>query len=370
MKNAFIKFEVEIIMKNSILLALGLILLLSSIAEAIIPRYELTDISSLGSEYSIVKDINASGQIVGESYTSGDYHAFLWQNSIMTDLGVLGGTYSSACSINNRGQVVGESACVGGNRHAFLWENGIMTDLGTLGGLDSCALGINDLGQVVGWSDTALGARHAFLWQDEQMTDLGAIEINDSIAWEINNRGQIVGHSTATGSWRGTLWENGREIDLGTPTDNRSDAYSINNFGQVVGTIEYDTAFLWQDGMISSLAPIPGDLYSGAYGINDLGWIVGWSQYYSQSRATLWFDGLAINLNDTVVSGMNYELIEARQVNELGMIVGQGVINGRWSSYLLTPVPEPASISTLLFGIGVFAGLNMKRRRGKAASEH
>ena len=70
----------------------------------------------------------------------------------MTDLGTLGGDYSIAYGINDMGQVVGESTTDNGQTHAFITgPDGVgMTDLGTLGGDYSLAFGINDAGQVVG----------------------------------------------------------------------------------------------------------------------------------------------------------------------------------------------------------------------------
>ncbi len=83
----------------------------------------------------------------------------------ITDLGTLGGDYSFANGINNRGQVVGYSATASGTQHAVLWEDGQMTDLGTLSGREyGVASGINSRGQVVGYSTTALGEVHAVLW--------------------------------------------------------------------------------------------------------------------------------------------------------------------------------------------------------------
>src|SRR5688500_6265601 len=86
-------------------------------AAAIPPAYTVADLGTLGGTSSIGWGINASGQVTGQSYTTGDAetHAFLYDGA-MHDLGTLGGTFSSGAGINDSGQVTGQS-----DGHAFLW---------------------------------------------------------------------------------------------------------------------------------------------------------------------------------------------------------------------------------------------------------
>ena len=69
----------------------------------------------------------------------------------LTDLGTLGGNYSSGIAINASGQATGISPTAGNaEEHAFLWDGTRMQDLGTLGGSSSFGFAINDSGQVTG----------------------------------------------------------------------------------------------------------------------------------------------------------------------------------------------------------------------------
>jgi probable HAF family extracellular repeat protein len=174
-----------------------------------------------------------------------------------------------------------------------------MTQLPPLAGdTVSAATAINDRGQVIGISgvcDNAVGAFsaiHAVLWDHGRTVNLGSL---GGTAWNtpmaINNSGEVVGFANLPGpdqaapNFQAFLWTGqGPMRDLGTlPGDSISEALGINDAGQVVGEscaagFSNCSAFLWQDGVMSSLGALaPG--YTGslvfANDINDSGDITG-----------------------------------------------------------------------------------------------
>ena len=94
--------------------------------------YTITDLGMLGGTESSGSALNAGGQVAGSSYITGDaaQHAYLWKPTVsggasgaMTDLGTLGGTQSFGNGLNTSGQVAGESFTTGdAATRAFLWK--------------------------------------------------------------------------------------------------------------------------------------------------------------------------------------------------------------------------------------------------------
>jgi probable HAF family extracellular repeat protein len=68
------------------------------------------------------------------------YHAFVWSNGTMTDLGTLGSNFSEGVAINRSGEVVGWAQTKAGSSDSFLWNGKRMVDLGSA----FRAYGIND----------------------------------------------------------------------------------------------------------------------------------------------------------------------------------------------------------------------------------
>jgi probable HAF family extracellular repeat protein len=232
----------------------------------------MQDLGTLGGPDAWAAFVNEQGQVAGISYTSGTANAdngpscppnvpgqdpFFWEKSTgMIDVGSFGGTCAVPQAFNNRGQLVGQSYLTGNaTAHAFLWDKrNKLNDLGTLGGDNAAALWIDDAGDVVGYADLPpnppgctglLCQHHGFLWKNGVMTDLGSIGSDPcSRALSVNARGQIVGATAAVCSGNlthGFLWEKGGPaVDLNSLVNGTDIALAqpvyINDRGEIAVT--------------------------------------------------------------------------------------------------------------------------------------
>lgn len=129
---------------------------------------KMIDIGTLGGTVGMGSMVNNHGQVIGISSLAeapgacitGPFngtpgcHGILWERGKLTDLGTLGGDFSIANWINDEGEIVGVASTAGeATVHGALWKNGVITDLGTLlGDCASQAFAINSKGQIVGRS--------------------------------------------------------------------------------------------------------------------------------------------------------------------------------------------------------------------------
>ena len=135
-------------------------------------------------------------------------------------------------------------------------------DLGDpLGVPSAAAASINNIGWIAGNASATATTEHAELWVGVPF-DLGTLGgPNSAVAWpNKNNQGQIVGITeTADVNLLGEDW-----------------SCALANFPTITHHICY--GFLWQDGVMTALPPLPGGLNSYGAGINSRGQAVGWAE--------------------------------------------------------------------------------------------
>jgi probable HAF family extracellular repeat protein len=220
----------------------------------------------------------------------------------------------------------------------------VPADLGTVAGMPSStgrAWAINQNGVAAGLSTNAAGTSQATLWNGGTITNLTSLGDGTrfSQAMGLNDVNVVVG-SSSTGQTVGDLTGNG-------------------------STTSITRAFVWQGGVISELSPAnlytpvnngpTTNYHSVALDINNAGLVVGNSQRISGSAAvaTLWENGMAVDLNTLIPADGGWTLLSAEGINAGGDIVGFGTLGGATHAYLLTPVPEPSTWLLLLTGMAL-----------------
>ena len=300
-------------------------------------------------------------------------------HGLTMDLGTLGGANSWMMwgEINDRGQVVGysetdvtdpngEDICGFGTGRIclpFLWQNGHISALPTAGGNNGQASGINNGGQIVGFAENGIVDSTCppnttnnriilpVLWEKRKAQPLPTLGSDpDGVAYGINNQGQAVGYSGTCTIPNAVMWENNTATplpDLGVPG---AVAFFINDQGQIVGQVtsaDGTTAYaaLWQNGAITNLGTLPGDLGAYASGINNQGQVVGTTYDFSGNfdHGFIWQNGVMTDLNTLFPAGANLYATMANEINERGQISGMATVlsgphAGETHAFLATPV--------------------------------
>ncbi len=331
--------------------------------------YTLTDLGTLGGEFSYGFGISPTGAVVGGSVLTGGLvtHPFLYTGASMIDLGSLGGSFAIAQSVNSTNYVAGTSWLAGDSSfHAFLYDQQGMEDLGTLGGPFSQGRSINASGEVVGDASLASGYSHAFVWRNGQMVDLGTLGGSSSSASGINNHGTIVGNAQARdGSTHAFLYDGTSLTDISV-NGLFASANDVSDSGIVVGVGgqgQPHSAY-WHNGLVTNIAGLGGRT-SEALAVNSLGQIVGRSDTGDGQSHAYIFDGTqVIDLNTLVQPNSGWVLQSAVDINDGGAIVGYGSLGDQVHAFIAHPnanaLPEPSSVLGLAAGLGV---LCIRRRR-------
>jgi len=367
------------------------------------PAYKVTGLGTLlGDTSSIGYGINDAGVVVGSSSDAGGASSiagFKWQPGVMTDLGIYSGhTAIRPWDLNTAGNVTGRATGGPGGSNYGVYHDGVGWQLaGSVGGNRGNGFGINDANEMVGnmrlpsndfsrafvWSPTGGTVQLPTIHPDDPGNSVPAYDgfEGGSYATGINNSGVVVGSSGLSdthGSDRGFRWsESAGMVNLGTPASQglaglanftQSYAQNLNDIGLIVGAADRGSgltrAVFWDaNDVIHDIGTLGGN--SGwAYAVNDDNVIVGFSNNGVGNRAFGFVPGGTItdinSLLDTSSAG--WLITRAYDINNSGVIVGEGLFNGVSQAVILQPVPEPSSLILATFAAVGAALLNRKRR--------
>ena len=341
------------------------------------PKYNVTNLGTLGPWWSRGTGINSNGQVAGSSPTgSGLAHAFRTAsnasiNPLTDDLGTLAGSNSQASGINKSGQVVGICFFSDESFHSFRTaaNAGIHPATDDLGNV--WATGINSAGQVVGFDFNSHGFRTAPNAAVNLATDnLGSLGGGWSQPYALNDAGQAVGFSSNGRTYHAFRTGPNAAIhpatdDLSTLGGSVSGALGVNATGQAVGwsTVSLDGYLVhaFRTGPNSAIRPGTDDLgtlggaYSVAEAINSSGQVVGWAELPPpptpgppDQHAFVYSGGLMQDLNRLIPAGSGWVLREASAINDSGQIVGVGDYNGVPRAFRLDPITPAQAIGYLI----------------------
>jgi probable HAF family extracellular repeat protein len=337
----------------------------------------IDDLNTLAG-YSSAQAVNATGQVVGTSQTSGGTsHAFEWTSGApMVDLGAAPGfpASSAATAISNSGIIAGNLPQADQSSHFFtLSASGQFSDLGA--GADNSAVhdpfsgwtlqgayanGVNDSGQIAGYMTSGSQVRGFLYTPGQPLLDIGALSTGWTWATAVAADGTVVGSSqvqdTPTGTYasfgHAIVYKDGALIDLNDYVDPTSGMTLIRANGitdkYIVGTAQgagpivpfrFNRATETVDLIPTTWA---GNTFTGA--VNGVGEIVG-SGFVdaqgAQQSAFIYTDQLGFrNLNDLIPPNSGWNLQVATGINDSGDIVGWGWYNGAERAYRLRVSPE------------------------------
>ncbi len=341
-------------------------------------KYELTRLAVQDCPFGSTEHpfaLSESGIPVGDAMEcgSGTPHAVIWEvPDVMTEIEFPWEVFeSSAYDINSQGVIVGwqSEQYGGGKRSAFRYDGVEFLKLATSeGGFFSEAYAINDAGIIVGYAGntwTGDPPTQPFIWRDSEMIllldDFGGT-YNYGLAYDVDEQGRVVGFiRRSLFDGEAFIWHDGEVTELGpVPGGYTAEARAINERCDVVGDgrVEDDTGdlwsahpFHWSGGEMVELVMLPGDIEATAFDVNDMVQIVGTcSEGGPVSRsAVLWQHGQIWDLN-ALIEPYQYAMYVATSINNHGQIAGY-FIGG--NGFLLTPLDRPTGDADCDCKVGV-----------------
>jgi uncharacterized membrane protein len=283
-----------------------------------------------------------------------------------------GRDFCSGNGVNISGIVVGTGAqtSFGAGALPVLWTTNTVQQLPLPAGFGvGRANDINDGGIAVGSVGGGI-QESAVIWGETvelitQTTDQGA---SIRTAFSVNNAGRVVGFGIDPGnagrnvgfvfdSATGDAFEVGALIGA-----NGALAFDVSEAGHVVGSSMLNQSsgrpFIWSDAGGIEAIPLPtGTSQGSARGVNSDGWAVGTAS--SAFAVPFLFDGETTHrIADLIPDGTGWDLdmntsSSAIGINDDGVIVGTGVLNGQVRGYALIPVGGGCNDGDLVEPFGV-----------------
>jgi|GEM_PF-2131312 len=353
-------------------------------------QYQVVELPVFGGgDITTATAVNDLGHVVGYGripdpdgqIAQGVYRGFFWTGTYKTIIPANGGNSSYALDINNSDQVVGyrEQLNLSINQlrnRAFLWfpnssQVHSIPNLGASDLMDASANAINDHGLVAGTSSavSAPGNWRAFRYQfGGNTTPLpfpASEAIRNSYGYGVSPDGQIVGTyetlipSVGNYEERGFSYASHASVNLGKwfPSflvSYETSAVDVNTAGVIVGQARIDSntfravrqtvAGTWIGiPLLSGVGSDPVDDSNVAHSINTDGDIVGNSEIGNTNRRAFILElgrgvGTPVDLNTRIPIGSGWVLQDARNISDLGYIVGVGLKGGVQRGFLLRPI--------------------------------
>jgi hypothetical protein len=308
-------------------------------------RIECLDCNFPGMALHPVK-INSSGTVAANELVTGQGYVIAGGTFTATPV-VPGATFSTVSDINDQGHLVGVQAMAGSSDRGYLWRYGVMSMIDGLNGGAASPRAINAADQVTGSASGGSILYSSFLYQSGVLTELPAPP-SHSFSWGtgINVAGHVVGSSYTGGIYSdpdGWRYADGTLTVL-SPQFVNTYANAVNDLDEVAGSVDSYAAYWTASGRMQILNTLPNFSTGTATGINIQGVVVGilaGNNSAAWPRIAFMWDGRTVYDLNTLIQGgttSGWVLNEADSINDVGVIVGVGMLNGSGHAFMATPL--------------------------------
>ncbi len=303
-----------------------------------------------------IEDLGPSGFTTGGRGVNSTSFTVGWGNDGVADFGFtqqtapltvplpVGAADLRALAVNNAGVATGRYTADDGFVHPFRYDSAsnAITDVPLLANATSgTGNAINASGVVAGFGNPG-GKTHGFVYAPGgSAVDVGDLGGNFSSLSGINAANTAVGMAVQSGLVKAVRYD-GTLHALVTLGGSFATATAVNDGGLIVGygtNVSNQTlAARWTNDSTANTLGTLGGAWSMAWAVNTAGDIVGASLNASgEQRAFLWKNGAMQDLNELVDPASGWLLSAAYGINDAGVIVGDGFLNGAPRGFRLTP---------------------------------